>query len=59
MRNEHSNKNTLRLPRCPSCVKIMQLARTTWRFENLPDRYTYECRTCGLSYIDAVWKQIA
>jgi hypothetical protein len=37
----------------------MRLARTSWRFEYLPDRYAYECRTCGLSYIDAVWGRCA
>jgi hypothetical protein len=37
----------------------MRLARTAWRFENPPDRYAYECRTCGLSYIDAAWIEAA
>jgi len=59
MRNEHSDKYTPRPPLCPSCAKTMRLARTTWRFENLPDRYTYECRACGLSYIDAAWVEAA
>jgi hypothetical protein len=59
MRNEHSGKYAPRPPLCPSCAKTMRLARTTWRFENLPDRYTYECRACGLSYIDAAWIEAA
>jgi hypothetical protein len=59
MRNEHSDKYTPRPPLCPSCGKIMRLARTTWRFENLPDRYTFECRACGLSYIEAAWIEAA
>jgi len=53
MRNEHSGKYTPRPPLCPSCAQIMRLARTTSRFGNLPDLYTFECRACGLSHIDA------
>jgi len=47
MLNEHSNKDTRRLL-CPSCAQVMRLARTTSRFENLPDLYIFECRACGL-----------
>jgi hypothetical protein len=52
MRNEHSGKYTPRPPLCPSCAQIMRLARTTSRFGNLPELYTFECRACGLSHID-------
>jgi lysyl-tRNA synthetase class I len=58
-RSEHSGKYTPRPPLCPSCAKIMRLTRTAWRFENPPDRYAYECRTCCLSYIDAAWIEAA
>ena len=40
-------------PHCPSCAQIMQLARVTSRFGNLPDLYTFECRDCGVSHIEA------
>jgi hypothetical protein len=53
MRNEHSGKYTPRPPLCPSCAQTMRLARTTSRFGNLPDLYTFECRACGVSHIDA------
>ena len=59
MRHEHSNKNAPRRPLCPSCAQTMQLVRITSRLEGLPDLYTFECRACGLSHIDAVWEQIA
>jgi hypothetical protein len=32
----------------------MRLARMTSRFSDLPDLYTFECRACGVSHIDAV-----
>ena len=38
---------------CPSCAQIMRLARITSRFDNLPDLYTFECRACGVSHIEA------
>ena len=53
MRNEHSNQNTTRPPRCPSCAQIMRLVRTTSRFEELPDLYIFECRGCGVTHIEA------
>jgi hypothetical protein len=53
MRNEQSGKYTPRPPLCPSCAQIMRLARTTSRFGNLPDLYTFECRACGVWHIDA------
>jgi GcrA cell cycle regulator len=40
-------------PLCPSCAQIMQLARVTSRFGDLPDLYTFECRDCGVSHIEA------
>jgi hypothetical protein len=53
MRYEHSSKYTPRSPRCPSCARIMPLARAS-RFEDLYIRYIFECRPCGMSRIDAV-----
>ena len=53
MRNEYSGKYTPMPPLCPSCAQTMRLARTTSRFGNLPDLYTFECRACGVSHIDA------
>ena len=40
-------------PLCPSCAQIMKLARVTSRFDDLPDLYTFECRACGVSHIEA------
>jgi hypothetical protein len=40
-------------PLCPSCAQIMKLARVTSRFDDLPDLYTFECRACGMSHIEA------
>jgi hypothetical protein len=40
-------------PHCPSCAQIMQLARVTSRFDDLPDLYTFECRACGVAHIEA------
>jgi hypothetical protein len=31
----------------------MRLARMTARFGGLPDLYTFECRVCGVSHIEA------
>jgi hypothetical protein len=53
MRYEHSSKYTPRSPRCPSCARIMPLARAS-RFEDLYIDYIFECRACGVSQIDAV-----
>jgi hypothetical protein len=52
MRNEHSIKYTPGLPPCPSCSQIMRLAGTASRFGDLPDIHTFECRACGVSYIE-------
>jgi hypothetical protein len=59
MRNEPSVKYTPRPPLCPSCAQMMRLARTTSRFGNLPDLYTFECRACGVSHIDAAYIEAA
>jgi hypothetical protein len=40
-------------PHCPSCAQIMRLDRITSRFDDLPDLYTFECRACGVSHIEA------
>jgi len=53
MRYERSNDNAPRTPLCPSCAQIMRLARMTSRFGELPDLYTFECRACGVSHIEA------
>jgi hypothetical protein len=38
---------------CPSCAQVIQLARVTSRFDDLPDLYTFECGACGLAHIEA------
>jgi hypothetical protein len=53
MRYESSNNCEPRPPHCPSCAQIMRLARITSRFDDLPDLYTFECRACGVSHIEA------
>jgi hypothetical protein len=53
MRYERSNKYAPRTPICPSCAQVMQIARITSRFDDLPDLYTFECRTCGVWHIEA------
>ena len=53
MRYEHSNKCEPKQPHCPSCARLMRLARITSRFDDLPDLYTFECRACGVSHIEA------
>ena len=50
---EHSNKCTSHQPHCPSCAQIMRLARITPRSDDLPDLYTFECRACGVSHVEA------
>ena len=52
MRYERSN-NAPKPPLCSNCAQIMRLARITLRFGVLPDLYTFECRACGVSYIEA------
>jgi hypothetical protein len=41
-----------KLPLCPSCAQNMRLMRRTQRFGTLPDVCTFECRDCGVSYVD-------
>src|SRR6516164_1831916 len=53
MRNEYPAKWALRPPLCPSCAQIMKRVRITSRFGDLPDLYTFECRACGVSHIEA------
>jgi hypothetical protein len=53
MRNESSGKYTPGPPHCPSCAQIMWLARIASRFGDLPDLYTFECRACGVTHIEA------
>jgi hypothetical protein len=53
MRNEHFNKCAPMPPLCPFCAQAMRLARTTSRFGDLPELYTFECRACGVSHIEA------
>jgi hypothetical protein len=53
MRYESSHKCKPVPPHCPSCAQIMRLARTTSRFDDLPELYTFECRACGVSHIEA------
>jgi hypothetical protein len=38
---------------CPFCAQAMRLARITSRFGDLPELYTFECRACGVSHIEA------
>ena len=53
MRYERSNEYAPRTPLCPSCAQIMRIARITSRFGDLPDLYTFECRACGVSHVEA------
>jgi hypothetical protein len=53
MRYERSSKCAPKQPHCPSCAQIMRLARITSRFDDLPELYTFECRACGVSRIEA------
>jgi len=53
MRYELSNEYAPRTPLCASCAQIMRVARITSRFGGLPDLYTFECRACGVSHIEA------
>jgi hypothetical protein len=53
MRNERFDKCAPMPPLCPFCAQIMRLARITSRFADLPELYTFECRACGVSHIEA------
>jgi len=39
-------------PPCPSCAQTMRLARTTSRFGDLPDVYTFECQACDMWHVE-------
>ena len=52
MRND-PGKYAPRPPHCPACAQVMRLARLTSRFGDLPDLYTFECRACGVTHIEA------
>src|SRR5262249_10433655 len=56
---EHSNQCPPKPPLCASSSRTMQLARTTSRFGDLPDLYTFECRACGVSHIEAAYIEVA
>jgi hypothetical protein len=56
MPDELSNKGAPTSPHCPACARVMRLARITSRFGDLPDLYTFECRICGVSHIEAARK---
>jgi hypothetical protein len=38
---------------------MMRLARITSRFDDLPDLYTFECRPCGVSHIEAAFREFS
>ena len=50
MSDESANKPARTPPRCPSCAQPMRLVRKTLRFHGLPELYTFECRTCDVSF---------
>jgi hypothetical protein len=52
MRHMLSNKSPPNPPHCPSCAQVMSLARIISRFDELPNLYVFECRTCGVSHIE-------
>ena len=52
MSSERSTQCAPKSPLCPGCAQIMRLAGITPRFDDLPDLYTFECRTCGVSHIE-------
>ena len=53
MGDECANKSAPTPPRCPSCAQRMKLVRRTLRFGGLSELYTFECRMCGVSHIEA------
>jgi hypothetical protein len=55
MRYERSHEHAPKTPLCPSCAQIMRLAHLTSRFGDLPDLYTFECRACGVTHIEAAY----
>jgi len=52
MCEELPNNSARNLPRCPGCAQLMRLVRRTKRFGVLPELFTFECRSCGVSHID-------
>ena len=52
MSNE-STGNSPAPPRCPSCAQPMQLIKRTPRFDELPELFTFSCRTCGVAHTEA------
>ena len=56
MSYKFSDKCAPASPHCPACGQVMRLARITSRFGDLPDVYTFECRACGVSHIEAAHK---
>ena len=52
MYDECANKAAARFPRCLSCAQPMQLLRRTSRFGDLPDLYTFYCRTCDEWHVE-------
>ena len=53
MHYQNSSQFVSKPPSCPNCAQIMRLARITSRFDDLPNLYTFECRACGVSHIEA------
>ena len=53
MSDECANKVAPTPPRCSSCAQPMKLVRRTPRFGGLSELYTFECRACGVSHIEA------
>ena len=54
MSDENANKSARTPPRCPSCAQPMRFVRKTLRFHGLPELYTFECRTCDVSFTQEV-----
>jgi hypothetical protein len=55
MHYERFGGDAVRPPLCSRCAQIMGLARITWRFDDLPELYIFECRLCGVSHIEAAF----
>jgi hypothetical protein len=43
MRYEYFGGDAVGPPLCSRCAQIMGLARITWRFDDLPELYIFEC----------------
>ena len=52
MSYQRSTQCAPKSPLCPSCGQIMRLAGITSRSDDLPDLYTFKCRSCGVSHIE-------